>query len=148
MTKTYQKTMLNDKKRPDMSQNDWKWLKTTLNAQKQHKWLKSTKWRKWSKMTKNDRKQQIMTQNYSRWPKMTKNDAKKQSVTDQPTDGPTDRPTDGAGCRVACTRLKSYRWCPCFFMKLIQSESWKEAKKLQKRNPATSMRSATRHTAS
>ena len=27
--------------------------------------------------------------------------------TDQPTDRPTDRPTDKAGCRVACTRLKS-----------------------------------------
>ena len=24
-----------------------------------------------------------------------------------PTDRPTDRPTDGAGCRVACTRLKN-----------------------------------------
>ena len=38
---------------------------------------------------------------------MTKNDAKKQSVTDRQTDRPTDRPTDGAGCRVACTRLKT-----------------------------------------
>ena len=46
---------------------------------------------------------------------MTKNDAKKcygptDRPTDRPTDGPTDgrtdRPTDGAGCRVACTRLK------------------------------------------
>ena len=36
---------------------------------------------------------------------MTKNNAKKQSVTDRQTD----RPTDGAGCRVACTRLKSAR---------------------------------------
>ena len=44
-----------------------------------------------------------MTQNNFRQPKMTKNDAIKQSVTDRPTD----RPTDGAGCRVACTRLKS-----------------------------------------
>ena len=40
---------------------------------------------------------------------MTQKDAKKQSVTDGPTDGRTDRPTDGAGCRVACTRLKKRR---------------------------------------
>ena len=32
--------------------------------------------------------------------------AKKNSVTDQQTDRPTNRWTDGAGCRVACTRLK------------------------------------------
>ena len=56
-------------------------------------------------MTKNNKK---MTQNNSRRPKMTKNDAKKLSVTDRRTDGPTDRPTDGAGCRVACTRLKRF----------------------------------------
>ena len=55
------------------------------------------------KTIKNDLKQQKMTQNESRQPTMTINDAKKLSVTD----GPTDRPTDGAGCRVACTRLKS-----------------------------------------
>ena len=51
-------------------------------------------------MTKHNKK---MAQNNSRRPKMTKNDAKKLSVTDGRTDGPTDR----AGCRVACTRLKT-----------------------------------------
>ena len=50
------------------------------------------------KTIKNDLKQQKMTQNDSRQPKMTINDAKKLSVTDGQT--------DGAGCRVACTRLK------------------------------------------
>ena len=34
---------------------------------------------------------------------MTQKNEKKQSVTDRQTDGPT----DGAGCRVACTRLKT-----------------------------------------
>ena len=29
-------------------------------------------------------------------------------MTDRPTDQPTDRPTDKAGCRVACTRLRSF----------------------------------------
>ena len=53
-------------------------------------------------MTKNNKK---MTQNNLGQPKMTKNDAKKLSVTDGPTDGPT----NGAGCRVACTRLKKQK---------------------------------------
>ena len=77
-----------------MIKNDQEWLKATNNDQKQ------------PKMTKNNKK---MTQNNSRRPKMTKNDAKKQSVTDRRTDQPTNQPTNGAGCRVACTRLKSFQ---------------------------------------
>ena len=49
-------------------------------------------------MTKNNKK---MTPNNSRRPKKTK----KSKVLW--TDRQTDRPTDGAGCRVACTRLKT-----------------------------------------
>ena len=45
-----------------------------------------------------------MTQNNSRRPKKTKKS--KVLPTDRPTDRPTHRPTDGAGCRVACMRLK------------------------------------------
>ena len=43
---------------------------------------------------------------------------KKLSVTDGPTDGRTDGPTDRAGCRVACTRLKSVR-CVCDFVTVL-----------------------------
>ena len=52
-------------------------------------------------MTKNDLKWLKMTSNYYRWYKKTKCYGR----TDRRTDGPTNR----AGCRVACTRLKTLK---------------------------------------
>ena len=61
-------------------------------------------------MTKNNKK---MTQNNSRQPKETKKSKvlRTDGPTNRRTDRPTDQPTDGAGCRVACTRLKSNISC-------------------------------------
>ena len=68
--------------------NDQKWPKMTKSNQK---WPKTTK--KWLKITPDNPK----------WPKTTQ----KSKVLR--TDGPTNRPTDKAGCRVACTRLKTQK---------------------------------------
>ena len=57
-----------------------------------------------------------MTQNNSRRPKKTQ----KSKVL--PTDRPTDLPTDGAGCRVACTRLKSYNLFECSLPRFWKAE--------------------------
>ena len=53
-----------------------------------------------------------MTQNNSRRPKKMK----KSKVL------PTDGRTDGAGCRVACTRLKSYNLFECSLPRFWKAE--------------------------
>ena len=61
--------MLNDQKWPEMFQNDLKWLKTILNAQKDTNDLNE-------QSDVNDQKWQKMTKSNQKWPKAIKNDQK------------------------------------------------------------------------